>query len=377
MARRCGTGGRVQVERGKRVKVGVQMVFQSWGYGPDVTDGQVVAEEVELAVLADQLGFDALWPVEHHFEDYAFCPDNTVVLANLAARTTRIGLGTGAVILPWNDPLRVAEKIALLDHLAGGRVLFGVGRGLARKEYEGFGIPMDESRDRFDESARMVIEALESGFIEGGGPYYPQARTAIRPRPGRSFRDRFFCVAMSPDSVLAAADLGARMVVFSQRPYPDQAVAMGTYRDRFREVHGTDPGPPVTCDFVYCDTDPKRAEDKAHEHIAGYLTSVMHHYELASDHFKEAKGYESYGNAVDLLKAIGLDKMCEMYLGVNVWGTPDRILERLRERGEIIGDFDLTACFRYSGLPFDDAERSLRTFASDVLPVLHAESGSR
>ena len=60
------------------MKVGVQMVFQSHGYGPEVTDGQVVGEEVRLGVLADELGFDALWPVEHHFEDYAFCPDNTV-----------------------------------------------------------------------------------------------------------------------------------------------------------------------------------------------------------------------------------------------------------------------------------------------------------
>jgi alkanesulfonate monooxygenase SsuD/methylene tetrahydromethanopterin reductase-like flavin-dependent oxidoreductase (luciferase family) len=355
------------------MNVGIQMVFQSFGYGPEVTDGQVVAEEVELAVLADELGFDAVWPVEHHFEDYAFCPDNTVLLANLAARTSRIKLGTGAVILPWNDPLRVAEKISLLDHLADGRVLFGVGRGLARKEYEGFGISMDESRERFDEAARMVVDALETGFIEGDGPHYPQRRTAIRPRPARPFRNRLYCVAMSPDSVLAAADLGARMVVFSQRPWTDQAAALDTYRARFRERHGTDPGPPVTCDFVYCDTDGKRAQDKAHEHIAGYLTSVMQHYELASDHFKEAKGYESYGNAVDLLKAIGLEAMCEMYLGVQAWGTPEQVIERLRARREIIGGFDLTACFRYAGLPIEDATRSLRTFATEVLPVLHED----
>lgn len=355
------------------MQVGVQMVFQAFGYGPDMTDGRVVAEELALAALADELGFDALWPVEHHFEDYSFCPDNVVLLANLAARTRTIKLGTGAVILPWNDPLRVAEKISLLDHLADGRVLFGVGRGLARREYAGFGIPMDESRDRFDESARMVIDALETGFIEGGGPHFPQPRTAIRPRPERSFRDRFFCVAMSPDSVLAAADLGARMVVFSQRPWADQATAMATYRDRFRMLHGRDPGPPVTCDFLYCDADAARAEDKAHEHIAGYLASVMQHYELESDHFKGAKGYESYGNAVDLMKAIGLDKLCEMYLGVNAWGTPDQIIERLRERQEVIGDYDLTACFRFAGLPYDDAERSMRTFAAEVMPVLRAD----
>ena len=355
------------------MKVGVQMVFQSHGYGPEVTDGQVVDEEVRLGVLADQLGFDSLWPVEHHFGDYSFCPDNTVFLAHMAACTERISLGTGAVILPWNDPLRVAEKISLLDHLAGGRVLFGVGRGLARREYEGFGIPMDESRGRFDEAADMVIHALETGFIEGDGPHYPQARTPIRPAPDRTFRDRFFCVAMSPDSVLAAAELGARMVVFSQRPWPDQAAAVATYRERFVERHGREPGPPVTCDFVYCDADAGRAEEKARTHIAGYLTSVMQHYELASDHFKDTKGYESYGSAVDLLKAIGLEQMCDMYLGVNAWGTPDQILDRLRERRAIIGDFDLTACFRYSGLPYDDVEASMRTFAAEVLPALQAD----
>jgi alkanesulfonate monooxygenase SsuD/methylene tetrahydromethanopterin reductase-like flavin-dependent oxidoreductase (luciferase family) len=352
------------------MRVGVQMIFQSYGYGPSVGDGQVVAEEVHLGVLAEELGFDALWPVEHHFEDYAFCPDNTVFLAHMAARTKRIALGTGAVILPWNDPLRVVEKLALLDHLSGGRLLFGMGRGLARREYAGFGVAMDESRARFDEAARMVLDALETGVIEGDGPYYQQPRTAIRPRPERSFRDRTYCVAMSPDSVLAAADLGARMIVFSQRPWPDQAEAYQTYSTRFSERHGRDPQPLVTCDFVYCDTDAGRAEEMAHRHIAGYLTSVMQHYELAGDHLKDAKGYESYASAVDLLKAIGQEQLCEMYLGVQAWGTPTQILERLEARRALVGDFDLTCCFRYAGLPLEDAERSMRTFAAEVLPTL-------
>jgi alkanesulfonate monooxygenase SsuD/methylene tetrahydromethanopterin reductase-like flavin-dependent oxidoreductase (luciferase family) len=355
------------------MRVGVQMIFQSWGYPDTVSDGQVVAEEVRLGELADELGFDALWPVEHHFEDYAFCPDNTVFLAHMAARTSRIALGTGAVILPWNEPLRVAEKISLLDHLSGGRLLFGMGRGLARREYAGFGIAMDTSRDRFDEAARMVLDALETGHIEGDGPYYPQPRTPIRPRPARSFRDRTFCVAMSPDSVLAAADLGARMVVFSQRPWPDQAAAYETYKQRFVARHDRDPLPLVACDFVYCDRDAGRAAEMAERHIAGYLTSVMQHYELASDHFKEAKGYESYGSAVDLLKAIGLEQMCEMYLGVQAWGTPAQIIERIEARRELLGDFDLTCCFRYAGLPLEDAERSMRTFAADVLPALRRQ----
>ena len=346
------------------------MIFQSWGYDKSVTDGEVVDDEIRLGVLADELGFHALWPVEHHFNDYSFCPDNTVFLAHMAARTKRILLGTGAVILPWNQPLRVAEKIALLDHLSDGRVLFGMGRGLARREYGGFGIPMDESRDRFDEAARMILDALDTGYIEGDGPYFPQPRTPLRPAPERSFEGRIYCVAMSPDSVLAAADLGARMVAFSQRPWDDQAVAINTYKERFVAAHGREPGPPVICDFVYCDEDASRAADMAHRYIAGYLTSVMEHYELESDHLKQAKGYESYGNAVDMMKAIGLEKLCDMYLGVNVWGTPEQIIERLHARREVVGDHDLTCCFRYAGLPYEEAEASMRLFARDVLPVV-------
>jgi len=288
----------------------------------------------------------------------------------MAARTERIGLATGAVILPWNQPIRVAERMAFLDHVAPGRVLFGIGRGLARCEYQGFGIPMDESRARFDEAASMILEALETGFIEGDGPFYPQARTAIRPRPMRSFRDRTYAVGMSPDSVDAAADLGVRLIVFSQKPWIDQAAAYDGYRQRFRSLHGTEPGPLLTCDFTYCDTDRSRAEDVANQHIAGYLTSVLEHYELMSDHFKESKGYEAYGSAVDLLRAIGLDRMREMYLDVQAWGTPDDVIDKLRARAELVGDFDLNCCFRFAGLPIDAAELSMRTFAEHVMPVM-------
>src|SRR4029078_10478775 len=108
--------------------------------------------------------------------------------------------------------------LSLPAYPSGVRVLCGMGRGLARREYAGFGIPMDESRDRFDEAARMILAALETGSIEGVGPYLPQPRAPIPPAPARSFADRTYCVAMSPDSVLAAADLGARMVMFSQQP---------------------------------------------------------------------------------------------------------------------------------------------------------------
>ena len=97
--------------------VGLQMVFSSYGWS-NVSDAQVWDEELRLARLAADLGFDVLWSVEHHFNDYSFCPDNLQLMSYLAAVCPDVDLGTAAVILPWHDPLRVAEQVSILDHLS-------------------------------------------------------------------------------------------------------------------------------------------------------------------------------------------------------------------------------------------------------------------
>src|SRR5205823_8422315 len=94
----------------------------------------------------------------------------------LAGSTNHTDLGTAAVILPWHDPLRVAEQVSILDHLSRGRLRLGIGRGLARREFEAFRGTMDESRGRFDEAAEMVLRGLRTGIMEGAGPFYPQPR---------------------------------------------------------------------------------------------------------------------------------------------------------------------------------------------------------
>jgi alkanesulfonate monooxygenase SsuD/methylene tetrahydromethanopterin reductase-like flavin-dependent oxidoreductase (luciferase family) len=350
------------------MQFGVQQIFQN--FRGEKPDGQVWDEEVAMGLLAEELGFDSIWPVEHHFCDYAACPDNTQYLSYMAARTERIGLATGAVILPWNNPLRVVEKLSMLDHLSGGRVIFGIGRGLARREYAGFGIDMAESRARFDEAADMILRGLDDGFVEGTGKYYPQARTEVRPRPLKGFRDRLYCIAMSPDSVEAAARIGAGMAIFSQAAWESAAQSMKRYRDLYREQHGRTPPPVLTCDFVVCDDDEERAAELARRHIAGYLISVFEHYELMSDHFKKAKGYEMYGESVDMLRDIGLESLAGVYVDVQAWGTPERIVAKLRQRRELIGDFVFNACFRFAGIPYEAAERSMRLFAEKVIPAL-------
>ena len=107
--------------------------------------------ERRLADLAEPLGFDSFWSVEHHFTDYTMVPDVLQLLSYIAGRTTRIELGSMVVVLPWHDPMRVAEEVSLLDHLSDGRFILGVGRGAGRVEFEGFRTDMGESRDRFVE----------------------------------------------------------------------------------------------------------------------------------------------------------------------------------------------------------------------------------
>ena len=119
----------------------------------------------------------------------------------LAGACPNIDLGTAAVILPWHDPVRVAEQAVVLDLLCKGRLRLGLGRGLARREFAAFRGTMDESRARFDEAAPMIVDALRTGFMEGNGKHYQQPRIELRPRPKYSFDNRIYAVASSEDSV--------------------------------------------------------------------------------------------------------------------------------------------------------------------------------
>ena len=102
-------------------------VFQNPGQArPDL---QVYRDELRLADLAEPLGFQSIWGVEHHFTDYTMCPDVLQFLTYMAGRTESARLGSMVVVLPWHDPLRVAEQVSMLDNLSGGRLILGLGRG--------------------------------------------------------------------------------------------------------------------------------------------------------------------------------------------------------------------------------------------------------
>jgi len=349
--------------------VGMMMIFSSYGW-EEGSDGQMWEEELRLGEVAADLGFDCLWSAEHHFNDYSFVPDNIHVMTHLAAKHPDIDFGTAAVILPWHDPLRVAENAAVLDLLSNGRFRLGLGRGLARREFDAFRLNMDESRERFDEAAPMIVDALKTGFMEGDGTYYKQPRVEIRPRPQHSFDGRIYAVAASEESIVSAARLGAHIIMFADRPWEMRMPAIEQGRALHRDFHGTEPPNLMLTEFVICGTDLAQCEEEARQYQGKFVESNFHHYEFLGDHFKSVKGYDSYQQKAEIARAAGLEGAVEGFMKAASWGTPDKILRGLEERKKLLGSFELNVSFRFGGTPYDVAERGLKLFAEEVLPVL-------
>lgn len=334
-----------------------------------MSDHDFMHAEMRLAVAAEEMGYGAVWCVEHHFDGpYSMCPDNFQYLTYLAAKTSRIKLGIGACILPWNDPLRVSEKINMLDILSEGRVQVGFGRGLSRREYAGFGIDMGEARERWNEAYSMITGAQETGVISGDGPHYVQPTTPVAPFSGIPLTGRVTEIAMSEESQLAAARLGIKMASFTQFPMAKMAPQLHRYREVYEEAHGVPAPPPMMVDMLTVHEDAEEAERLHREALGAYFLTLMRHYELDGDHFAGIKSYESYAQMSQLFKDAGLENAAEGYIQANTFGTPAQVLEKLRANLDVAGDYDLSIACSLGGRSYAEAEKCMRLFADECMP---------
>ena len=348
--------------------VGSSIFFQNFQHKR--TDLEVYQNELKLADLAEPLGFDSIWGVEHHFTDYTMCPDVLQFLSYMAGRTERVQLGSMVVVLPWHDPMRIAEQFSVLDHLSGGRAIIGVGRGLGRVEFEGFRLDMSESRTRFAESAKMLVDALENGVAEFDGELIKQPKVDIRPKPYKSFHGRTYAAAVSPESSLALAQLGLGILIIPQKPWSEVENELKAYREIFQEVNGTPAPPPIVVGFTFCHEDEDRAKEMASEYVGNYWDSIMDHYEFRSDHLKETKGYEYYGKFTEKIEQYGTQDVKDFFLDLQVWGTPDQCYDKIMSTRGRVGSDSFLAAFSFGAMPYDEVEKSMRLFAKEVLPRL-------
>ncbi len=349
--------------------VGMSAIFQA--FGGDESDREVWQADLRLADLAEPLGFESIWSVEHHFTEYAMCPDVLQFLTYMAGRTRTIQLGSMVLVLPWHDPLRVAEQIAVLDHMSDGRLILGLGRGTGKVEFDAFRFDMADARPAFKEQAEAVLGALETGFMEYDGTYVRQPRAALRPAPFKSFRGRTYSATVSPESAEIMARLGTGVLIVPQKPWHLVADETATYRATYREAIGEEPPPPIVAGWTYVDDNADRAEERARRWLSGYWDSVIAHYEFDQPHLKSTPGYEFHGLMYDRLTAPGgMQKMTEFYIGLQPWGTPDQVADKVQSFCDLVGADSFIGVFRYGGMPADEAERNLRLFAAEVKPRL-------
>jgi len=217
--------------------------------------------ELMLADMAEPLGFDSLWGIEHHFTDYICNPDVTQFLTYMAGRTEKILLGSSVLVLPWHDPMWMAEKISMLDTISDGRMIRGIGRGAGKVEFEGYRMDMGESRERFVEAARIILPGLERGYLEYDGKFFQQQRSEIRPKPFKSFRGRTYAAAVSPESSKIMAELGIGLLIIPQKPWEDVEKELNDYHRIFRDVNGCEAPQPIQFAWTFCDQSKDRGRD--------------------------------------------------------------------------------------------------------------------
>lgn len=337
------------------------------------SDASVMQNHLAIGDLAEPLGFDSIFALEHHFTGYSMSPQPTQLLAYFAGRTKRVKLGTAVIVLPWHDPVRVAEMIAQLDIMCGGRCLFGFGRGAARTEYAGFRVAMDEARPRFAEAAEVVMKALKHEVFEHDGEFFKIPKMSIRPRPISNPETRFYASSVSPESAELIAKMGFGMLVIMQNEWAKAAQDVVKFNEMTASV-GHTPRPPIISTNIACAESRQEAEELGLQYLGAKWDSIEAHYKFSDGGLANVKGYESYGKMAKTyskMKDPSFRKTAnEFYVSIQVVGTPKDCLEQIAELRRLTGTEHLVGEFSFGGMPHERAERNLRMFADKALPTL-------
>jgi alkanesulfonate monooxygenase SsuD/methylene tetrahydromethanopterin reductase-like flavin-dependent oxidoreductase (luciferase family) len=166
------------------VKLGLGLITCQRVPGDDRTDADLYEQAIELSVEAERLGFDSVWTTEHHFVDDAYMPSLLPLSAAIAARTERIEIGTGLLLAPLHDPVRLAEDVATVDLISRGRFVLGLGLGWRREEFEGLHIPLADRRGRMLDAIEICRQAWGDGLVTGT-KRTPYPGVAVWPKPYR------------------------------------------------------------------------------------------------------------------------------------------------------------------------------------------------
>ena len=339
-------------------------------YMPAIRDaGTHYDNIIEQILYAEKIGIDYAWLVEHHFVRHGgLMAANYAFLSYLAGRTERIRLGTGATVLPLNDPVRVAEQAATLDHLSRGRFDLGLGRGFIRDEFDSFGVPMSESRERLEEGVALIKQAWAAPTLEfPGGFRPPMTDLSILPPPFQKPHPPIWVACLlSPESFAWTAREGYNLLYVAYHvDHPVAVERIGWYRNALTAAGRLIEDHEICCvyhaHFLEADDD-VRLESIVDQPMQEYAAAGLEATRKPAD----AKGYEGYEQRDAGQRRFGF----EMYFpGRVLMGGPGQAIVRIKEL-ESVGITQIGLLIDFGSLPQAEIMRSLEIFGREVLPAV-------
>ena len=322
---------------------------------------EIYARGVEIAQAAESLGFGNVWLAEHHFSTYGYLSRPAQLATYIAAKTSRIRVGTAVIVVPLHHPLIIAEEIATLDLLAGGRVDVGLGRGYQPYEFERLGLDLESGRARWEESIDIMLKARTGRPFTYDGKLFKIPETSVFPQPLQQPHPPIWITAQSPTSVEAAVRRGFNVLTGG---FGVPLERMGEFRRLFdRLVSENKPAQPLRVGVqraVYVaesEADARAAAEEARWNMRVTL-SLRNHYE---------KVERGRAIAVPGPKEPDTDDLLDRFL---VIGTPETCIRQIKRIEELVGITHFNCSFWFGDLEQPRVLRSMELFAREVMPAL-------
>jgi natural product biosynthesis luciferase-like monooxygenase protein len=353
-------------EGGFIVRFGMLHLFEN---PVEKTEHQIIHEQMELMRAAEDLGFDSVWPAEHHFTEYGYCASPALSLAAIASETKRIRLGTGIVVLPLNHPLRIAEDYAFLDQLSDGRVDLGIGRGYQPSEFSRYGVDQTTTREQFRESIEVIQQAWTQERVNYEGEHFNFKDVPIRPKPMQDSIP-IWMAALSQETFEIAGRYGFNLLygsVFGLTPEAAVQRRLDYYRGLKAGGHSLEGRSAGCLMMVYVAETMEQAREEFRDAVIWYYRTIAKY--VAPKKGDEAiKSYEMYTSFRDLASSVSWDALMERE--AVVCGDPDYVAEKLAELQQVYGFTDLLCWTRLGGLDHRKVLKCMELMQGKVMPKL-------
>ncbi|HYC49431.1 MAG TPA: LLM class flavin-dependent oxidoreductase [Burkholderiales bacterium] len=322
---------------------------------------EIYARGVEQAQAAEALGFRNVWLGEHHFSTYGYLSRPLQLATYIAAKTTRLRIGTAVIVVPLHHPLLIAEEVAMLDILSNGRADVGLGRGYQRYEFERLGLQLDSGGQRWEESLDILMKAFEGKTFSYDGKLFQIPETTIYPKPVQTPHPPIWVTAQSQYSIEAAAKRGLNVLTGGFGVPVERLAEFGGFFNKVVEASKHPKSPLVGVQravYVTKDAaDAREAAEQARWNMRVTL-SLRNNYERVDN-----------GHAIPVpgKSEPTIDELLDRYLVV---GTPDTCIRQIKRVQELVGISHFNCSFWFGDMDQARVLRSMELFSREVMPAL-------